>query len=631
LAARITAFFLHARLEEGGLVAHAPSVPVRELLRRFWPYLRAHRRKLWASLALVCLVPLLEAATIWMYKVAVDEVVVPHDLHAFVWVAAVVAGLTLLQAITSFGDDYLSAWIGERFLFDLRTALFGWLHNLSLDFFERRRLGDLIARLTGDVAAIETLVLSGVADALAYIVRIVLFAAALIVLRWDLALAAFAVAPLFWLTTRHFSREIKRASREKRRRSGSLTAVAEESLGNVALVQAYGRERSEVERFAREGSGVRDAELEATRLRAVFSPLTDVFEMFGMLSVVGLGTWELTQGRLSLGGLVAFLTYLSQLYSPVRRLSRLINTVHAASASAERILELLDQRPTVRTLPSARRLRSVAGFVAFERVSFRYPGTSRDALDDVSFGVAPGETLALVGPSGAGKSTVAKLLLRFYDADAGRVCMDGEPVDELRLPDLREHMALLLQETLIFDGTVRENIAFGRAGVTTRQIEEAAEAADAARFIGSLPEGYDTTVGQRGRRLSGGQRQRIAIARAMVRDAPVLILDEPTTGLDATSARRTLSPLRRLMQGRTTLVISHNLLTTRYADRILVLDRGRVAERGTHEDLITRGGLYAELWHAHREPAATPPHRNGRPARTARAGRPRQREAGLSP
>lgn len=569
---------------------------LRAIAARFWPYMRPYKRRVAAILALVVIAPLLETAMIWMYKLAVDEVIAPHDLARLIPVGAALALLTISQSTAVFADEYLAAWVSERFLLGLRAAVFSHLHRLSLSFFERRRHGDVIARLTGDVTAIETLMLSGLADGLTYALRIVLFTGALFVLSWQLALLALVVSPLFWVATRHFSREIKSASREQRRRSGMVSAVVEESLGNAAIVQAYSREAGELERLLQQGEGAVAAEIDAARLRGLFSLLTDSLELVGALLVLGLGTWELSAGNISIGGLVAFLAYLSQLYSPIRRLGKLINTMHAASASAERIIELLDEQPAVTDPRSPRPLPRARGRLEFDAVDFSYPGTARGALHALSLSVAAGETVGIVGASGAGKSTLAKLALRFYDPDRGAVAVDGIDVRELGLETLRRQLALVQQETLIFDGTILENIAFGRAGATEAQVLAAARAAGAHEFIADLPDGYETLVGQRGRRLSGGQRQRIAVARAMVRDAPILILDEPTTGLDAASARQMLEPLRRLMRGRTVLIISHDLAAIHDADRIAVIDRGRLAELGTHEQLLRRGGEYARLF-----------------------------------
>ncbi len=591
--------------EGGGLVAAAPAVPIREIVRRFWPYARPYRPWLALSLLFIAVGPAIDTLRIWLFKPVIDKVIIPGDLGPFGWIVLAYVGLTLISAAVSFADYVLSTWIGERFLLSLRTQLFRHLQGLSLDFFERRRLGDLMSRLTGDIQSIENFVLSGVADALSSVLQIVFFGAALFYIDWRLALVSLVVAPLFWIAARRFSRLIKHASREKRRRSGSISAVAEESLSNAALVQAYGREEWETERFHREGLGAYAAQMAATRLRALYTPSIDMIEVAGALIVIAVGALEVSNGRLTPGGFAVFLTYLTLLYSPVRALSRLSNTIYAASASAERVIELLDEEPLVAERAGARRIGRARGEIAFDQVRFRYPAGQRDALD-VSFESGPGDVLALVGASGAGKSTVAKLLLRFYDPGGGRIRLDGSDLRDLELRSLRENIAVLLQETLIFDGTVRENIAYGRPDATRAEIVTAAQAADAHEFVSELPEGYETPVGQKGRRLSGGQRQRIAIARAMIRDAPVLILDEPTAALDVESAERILEPLRRLMSGRTTIVISHNLLTVRDATQIVLLDHGRVAERGAHDELLARGGAYARLYRLQgleREPA----------------------------
>jgi ATP-binding cassette, subfamily B, bacterial len=591
---------------EGALVAETPPVSVREILRRFWPDARPFRRWIPLGLVFIALGAAIETAEIWIFKLVVDDVLVPGDLGPLVWIALLYVGLTVAGGLISFADDYLATWLGERFLQGMRRRLFGHVQKLSLDVLDRRRLGDVIARLTSDVQAIESFVLSGVADGLSAILRIMFFSAALFYLQWDLALVALIVTPLFLLVARRFSRLIKHASREKRRRSGSLSAVAEESLGNLMLVQASNREATELERFERENEGIIQAELASTRIRGLFSPLVSLIELSGVMLVLVLGTVAVTDDRLTLGGLLVFITYLTQLYGPVRDLGSLSNTIFKAAAGAERVIELLDEQPRIRDKPDAKRLGRARGVVELDQVSFSYPGAEDRALVDVSLRAAPGETVALVGTSGAGKSTLAKLLLRFYDPDRGAARLDGHDLRDLELVSLRHNMAILLQETLVLHGTVRENIAYARPDATGEAVRAAARAAGADAFIAQLPDGYDTDVGERGRRLSGGQRQRVAIARALLADAPVLILDEPSTGLDAEARAALLDPLRRLMRDRTTIVISHDLLTVRDADQIVVLEAGRVVERGRHAELIAAAGPYSRVWALHDPERAGP-------------------------
>jgi ATP-binding cassette subfamily B protein len=602
---------------DGGLVEAAPAASLREVFRRFWPDARPFWRWLWVSLLLIVITPLVDTGAILLFKVLVDKVLTPRDFSAFPPVAAAFVGITLLVGALGFFGTYLGAWIGENFLHRMRTRVFAHLHTLSVSFFDRRPLGDLLSRLIGDVAAIESVVLSGVIGLIANVFKILVFATVLFFLDWRLALASMIAVPVFWLAARIFARRIKIASREVRRRAGSIGVVAEESLGNATLIQAYGREGAELDRFTAQSIGSVNAELAATRLGAMFSPLVDLIQVLGVLTILGVGIWELTAGNITLGGLLAFLVFLSQLYGPVQGLGALSTSLFAAAAAAERIIELLDEQPSVTAPEHPIPIGRARGQLCLEQVSFTYPHTQTDVLKHVSFTAQSGQTTAIVGASGAGKTTLLKLLLRFYDPTTGRITLDGHDLRELDPDELRANIAIVLQETLLLDGTIADNIRAGRPEATKDELVTAAKAADAHEFIAALPEGYETRVGQRGRLLSGGQRQRIAIARAMIRDAPILLLDEPTTSLDADAAQRILVPLRRLMTGRTTIIISHNLLTVTDADQIIYIEHGRITETGTHDQLLTKSNQYAHLYHLHHPAEASDgPSQNGRFAGT---------------
>ncbi|MED7923621.1 ABC transporter ATP-binding protein [Nonomuraea sp. LP-02] len=550
----------------------APAVTLRRTFREFWPDTRGLRPLFAAGVVFAVLAALCEVAAIRLFGHITDEVLTTRDLEGF-WIPAFSwLGLAIVAGAASFAGAYVTALAAERFLLRLRDRIFGHLQTLAPDYAEKRRLGDLMARLTDDVEAIEELVGSGLVKAITTAASVVFFAGAAFLVRWDLALVTLALIPAFLLVSKLFAARFRVAAARERHSNGAMNSVLEEGLANQPLVQAYNRQRDEARRLHREGRTWLRANLSQAWLSGLYGPVVQVIETVCLIIVLGVGAWEIAAGRLTIGGLLAFAAYLALLYPAVQGLGELALTVSEAAAGSDRIIEVLRARPAVTDAPAAVAAGQGRGRVEFDRVGFAYPGrASRPALREVSFVAEPGEVLVITGPSGAGKSTLAKLLLRFYDPDEGRILLDGVDLRGLTRESLRENVTVLHQETMLFSGSVRDNIAYGRPAASMEEIIRAAETAGVHEFVKDLPRGYDTPVGQRGRLLSGGQRQRVAIARAVLRDAPVLVLDEPMTGLDEETAAQVMAPLGRLMAGRTTILITHDLRQVPSGARVIGL------------------------------------------------------------
>jgi ATP-binding cassette, subfamily B, bacterial len=541
------------------------------VFRRFWRYTKGDRHRLVLGGVCSLLVSGSELGTVIVFSMITDEVLAKGHLAAFWPLACWWLGIVAAAAVAMFVAGYETSLASERFALRLRDDVFWHAQRLPPDFFDKRHLGDLMVRLVQDVAVIEGTASSGALGAATSAMSAALFTSAAFVISWRLALVACVIAPVFWLASRGFSGKMQRAAQRERELTGKLTNVIEERLSNQALIQAYNRQADEHRRLHAEGRARLRATMAEVRLNAIYGPVTQIIETLCVLTAFGFGAWQLTCHAITLGGLLAFTILLAYLYSPMQGVAGYPLSVAEASESVARITEILDARSPVCDGTVVRQRLTSRGTVTFENVSFAYPESGRQVLRGTSFHAEPGEIIVIVGPSGSGKSTIAKLLLRFYDPDAGRILFDGLDIRELSLRSLRCNITLLQQDNLLFSGSVAENIGYGKPGATPAEILAAARVAGAHEFITALPDGYDTPVGQRGRLLSGGQQKRIAIARAALRYAPVLVLDEPTAGLSPADSRLVMRLLEPVMKGRTTIVITHDISLAAGADRVIQL------------------------------------------------------------
>ena len=548
----------------------------------------------------------------WPIKIVIDNIVqskrpsgwmatlVAHTfgddkLSTLNFAIAAVLAISVVGALSSYAEKYMTTTTGQWVAHDLRRTLYTHIQRLSLAQYDSTRTADLVSRVTSDVDAIQTFVNSALLGSIVSALTLVGMAGVMFYINWRFTLIALSIVPALFVTVYHLTRRIKKASREVRKTESELMTVAEEALSSARVVKAFSREDHEIRRFEAESRENVEASLKARGMKAKLSPLVEILTAIGTCLVLWYGTRLALKGTISAGVLIVFLLYLSRMYKPMRDLSKMTDSVSKATVGYERIQEILEVPSDLRDLPQAKRAPRFKGHIEFERVSFSYDGQN-PVLSDVSFEVEPGQVAALVGPSGTGKTTIVSLISRFYDPSSGRVKIDGQDIRRYRLKSLREQMSFVLQETLLFHTTIWENIAYGKPDAKPEQIVRAAQLANAEEFIKKLPDGYDTLVGERGMSLSGGQRQRIAIARAIVRDTPILILDEPTSGLDASSEQIVLEALKRLMKDRTCVVIAHDLESIRHSDVIFVVQDSAIIEQGTHDQLLALGGEYAGLY-----------------------------------
>jgi ATP-binding cassette, subfamily B, bacterial len=576
-----------------------------------WRLLRPHAKILTIGIGAIFIEGAANLAEPWPLKIVLDNVLKSKPGHGSLnyfivssfgtdkiailqFAALAVIVIATLGAVCNYTEKYITATLGQWVMHDLRRTLYSHIQRLSLGFHNQKQTGDLVSRLTSDIDAIQSFVTSGLLGTLMNSLTLAGMMAVMFYLSRQFTLIALCVAPPLFLVVFHYTRRIKMATREVRKKEGEMVSVIQEVLSSMHVVKAFAREEFEQRRLAKESRESIAIALRVRGLKVKLSPTVDLIIAVGTCLVLWFGGRMALTGSLSAGSLVLFIWYLGRMYKPMRELAKTTDAYTRASVGYERIREVLDTNHEIRNLPGARRAPTFRGKIELDNVTFGYE-PKFPVLKQISMTVEPGQVAALVGPTGSGKTTIVNLIPRFYDPDAGTVKIDGTDVKLFQQESLRQQISFVLQETLLFHGPVWYNIAYGKPGASRAEILNAADLANAHEFIEQMPQGYDTVIGERGVTLSGGQRQRIAIARAVIRNTPILILDEPNTGLDAASEKAVFEALSRLMEGKTSIVIAHRLPTIQSADVIFVVSDGHIVERGRHAELIEKRGPYSEL------------------------------------